>query len=204
MTRESDMKEAAEAAAGESSSAMEKLQNLLLTHGYNGIMRFGRMFRIADDDGSRTLNQEELGEAIHNFGLHLDDEEVGEIFSTMDEDGTGTINYEEFLDKLRPEMTEERKAVVAEAYSVLDESGDGVVTLEDLKDKYDASGHPSVLAGEATEDDILLKFLGRFEGNTKEDGKLTKEEFMDYYSGISKSIDDDDYFVEVVKKAWKL
>lgn len=69
-------------------------------------------------------------------------------------------------------MTEDRVAVVEEAYAKLDETGDGLVTLEDVQDKYDASGHPKVLSGEATEEDILLKFLGRFEGNTKEDGKV--------------------------------
>lgn len=69
-------------------------------------------------------------------------------------------------------MNEDRVAVVEEAFAVLDESGDGVVTLEDVKDKYDASGHPSVLSGAATEDEILTKFLGRFEGNTKEDGTV--------------------------------
>lgn len=76
---------------------------------------------------------------------------------------------------LQPEMTEDRVAVVEEAFGVLDESGDGVVTLEDVKDKYDASGHPRVQSGEATEEEILLKFLGRFEGNTKEDGKVRTE-----------------------------
>ena len=34
--------------------------------------------------------------------------------------------------------------------------------------------------------------------------QVTKEEFLDYYSGVSKSIDEDEYFVEMMKQAWKL
>lgn len=204
MTREEEMKEAALAAAGEAETPTEKLRCLCLSRGYNGIMQFGRLFRIADDDGSHTLNQEELTEALQNFGLELSEEEVAEIFSSMDEDETGTINYDEFLDKLRPEMTEDRQAVVLEAFAKLDESGDGMVTLEDVKTKYDVSRHPKVVSGEMSEDDVLTTFLGRFEGNTKQDGEVTKEEFLEYYSGVSKSIDEDEYFVEMMKLAWKL
>lgn len=69
-------------------------------------------------------------------------------------------------------MTEDRKAVVLEAFAKLDESGDGMVTLEDVKANYDASGHPKVASGEMSEDDILSKFLGRFEGSTKQDGEV--------------------------------
>lgn len=198
------MKEAAAAAADEAESGMDKLRCLLLTRGYNGIMQFGRLFRISDDDGSHTLNQEELTEALNNFGLELSEDEVTEIFSSMDEDGTGSVNYDEFLDKLRPELTEDRTAIVLEAYDKLDQSGDGMVTLEDVKGHYDASNHPKVLAGEMSEDDVLTKFLGRFEGTTKTDGQVTKEEFLEYYSGVSKSIDEDEYFVEMMKSAWKL
>lgn len=60
-----------------------------------------RLFRMSDDDGNRALSQEELTEALQNFGLELSEDEVSEIFSSMDEDGTGSINYDEFLDKLR-------------------------------------------------------------------------------------------------------
>lgn len=60
-----------------------------------------RLFRIADDDGSHTLSQDELAEALQNFGLDLSEDEVAEIFTSMDEDETGSINYDEFLDKLR-------------------------------------------------------------------------------------------------------
>lgn len=59
-----------------------------------------------------------------------------------------------------------------EAYDKLDQSGDGIVTLEDAKEQYDASNHPKVLSGEMSEDDVLTKFLGRFEGTTKHDGKV--------------------------------
>lgn len=31
---------------------------------------------------------------------------------------------------------------------------------------------------------------------------MTKDEFFDYYTGVSKSIDDDDYFVEMMKLVW--
>ena len=68
---------------------------------YPSLLSFCRLFRIADDDGSHTLNLEELTEALQNFGLEVSEDEVGEIFSSMDEDGTGSINYDEFLDKLR-------------------------------------------------------------------------------------------------------
>jgi len=34
--------------------------------------------------------------------------------------------------------------------------------------------------------------------------QVTKEEFINYYSGVSASIDDDQYFVVMMNNAWKL
>ena len=34
--------------------------------------------------------------------------------------------------------------------------------------------------------------------------QVTEEEFMNYYSGLSHSIDDDAYFAEMVTNSWKL
>ncbi|XP_066989028.1 crustacean calcium-binding protein 23-like [Macrobrachium rosenbergii] len=204
MTREDAMKEACAHEAEHAHDPLEKLRCLVLSRGYDSILQFGKMFRRLDEDKSLTLSKEEFMDVLQQFGLDMSSEEFAEIYAAFDEDGTGSINYSEFLDKLRPEMNDARKEVVEEAFAKLDESGDGVVTLDDIRDRYDASHHPKVLSEESTEEEVLLKFLGRFEGGVSEDGKVTKEEFLDYYSGISKSIDDDEYFITVIKNSWKL
>ena len=54
-----------------------------------------------------------------------------------------------------------------------------------------------------TDDEVYLKFLQSF-GDKNKDGKITKAEWNDYYAAISANIDNDDYFVELIRQAWKL
>lgn len=38
----------------------------------------------------------------------------------------------------------------------------------------------------------------------KKDGKVTLNEFYDYYSNVSCSVDNDEYFALIIKNAWNL
>jgi len=50
---------------------------------------------------------------------------------------------------------------------------------------------------------VFLGFLANF-GDKNKDGRITKDEWNDYYAAVSSSIDNDDHFVQLMKTAWKL
>ncbi|VDN13600.1 unnamed protein product [Dibothriocephalus latus] len=74
-----------------------------------------------------------------------------------------------------------------------------------MKGVYNAKSHPKYQNGEWTEQDVFREYLKTFEcGSSDVDGKVTWDEFLNYYSGISASVDDDIYFDLMMRNAYKL
>lgn len=212
---EAAMQEKALKAVTRAVDPVEKLRNLCLSRGSTGILGFGKVFRRMDDDHSGSLSYAEFDKGLRDCGFVGEDgltkQDVQQLFAQFDSDSSGSISYEEFLSSIRPPLNVTRTKLIEAAFAKMDVTKDDQVTLEDLKKVYNVKHSPDYINGKKTEDEILKEFLGRFEQNiarppsaSSGDGILTKEEFLDYYSGVSASIDDDLYFDLMMRKAWKL
>ncbi|CAM0512844.1 unnamed protein product, partial [Fasciola hepatica] len=76
--------------------------------------------------------------------------------------------------------------------------------VHDLKGVYNCKHHPKFINGEKTEDELFYEFLKTFQPENDYDDKVTREEFISYYCGLSASIDNDVYFDLIMRNAYKL
>lgn len=147
---------------------------------------------------------------MEELRLGLTKEDGLRAFAIFDRDHDGTINYEEFLRTLRGAMNQFRQDISMKAFKIMDKDGSGVIDIRDIKGVYNAKKHPLVMQGKKTEDEILFEFLDTFEQhhsenvNDKRDGRVTKDEWIEYYNNISMSIDDDRYFELMMNNAWNM
>ena len=163
-----------------------------------------------DDDGSKTLSEQEFAKACRDFKTGISEENIPTLFNAFDTNRDGTLNIDEFLMAIRGEMNNARLALVKQAFNKIDQDGSGFLDVNDIKDSYRADKHPDVIEGKRTEEQVLIEFLETFEAhlnmrdNTEADGQVSIEEFTEYYKNIASSIDNDDYFALMMNNSWNL
>lgn len=181
----------------------EKFCDIVLKRSDGGLLGLSRNFRIIDRDGDKTLSFQEFKVAMTKFRIGLTPEETKMLFEFYDKDGGGTIDFNEFLKGLRSKLSPMRRALVEQAFIKMDRDGSGKVDYKDLIDHYDLSYHPRVQAGDWTKKQAIEEFLKVFEGDEGNgDGVVTKQEFTDYYVGVSSNIDEDDEFGILMAHNW--
>ena len=176
----------------------------IAARGARTISGISRVYRQLDSfDGNKRVEAPEMVVGLTEAGVEITEEEVTILMAKWDEDCSGDLNFDEFLKGLRGGLSEPRQAVVDQAWAKFDADGSGQITIEDLQNGgYNAAEHPKVQSGEMTEEDVFSEFLGAFGGG--DDGVISKDEWYDYYCGISSNFDTDDQFVQSITNAWGL
>uniref|UniRef100_A0A670YFV7 Calcyphosine like n=1 Tax=Pseudonaja textilis TaxID=8673 RepID=A0A670YFV7_PSETE len=88
---------------------IERLRLQCLARGSAGIKGLGRVFRIMDDNKSRTLDFKEFVKGLHDYAVLIDKDEAEKIFQIFDKDGNGTIDFDEFLLTLRVSFKQQQQ-----------------------------------------------------------------------------------------------
>ena len=62
------------------------------------------------------------------------------------------------------------------------------------------------MEGRKTEQEAYEEFLSTFEvhHSLQPDGNVTLDEWIEYYTNISASIDDDEYFTQMMNSSWNI
>jgi len=183
---------------------LDKLRSQLQSRGAKTIRGLGRSFRAFDSlDGNRKIDRGEFMSGLQENGVDVTAAEANALFGLLDTDNDGTVNFDEFLVGVRGKLNQQRQAMVDKAFLKFDADGSGTITAADLKGVYNCNHHPKVISGEMTEDEVFLEFLQNF-GDKNQDGKISRQEWNDYYAAVSSSVDNDDHFVQLMKQAWGL
>ena len=189
---------------------VQKVRNKLKERGARGFIGFRRVFSIADDNRSLTLDRDEFFKVFRDYRLDVTPEELSMLFNTFDSNGDGNVNFDEFLRHVVGEMNPFRTNLVAQAFHKLDRDGSGFINKYDITGVYDPSNHPDVREGKKSPEEVLSDFLDTFEIHYSamhpgsNDDRVTFDEFKEYYNNISVNIDNDEYFQLMINNAWKL
>jgi Ca2+-binding EF-hand superfamily protein len=101
-------------------------------------------------------------------------------------------------------MNKKRRNLVLLAFDVLDKDGSGELDLADMMAVYDVSSHPEFKSKKKTKEQILREMIDVFDVGGEKDGKVTKQEFLNYYQQISAGIENDTYFELMIRNAWHI
>jgi Ca2+-binding EF-hand superfamily protein len=200
------------AANANEAKILSHIQAKIAARGARGISGIGKKFKIADDNGNKTLDAGEFKKAMHDFRIGLSDPQVGIAFKIFDRDGSGEISYDEFLRSIRGEMNAGRVALAKKAYTIMDSDKSGQLDINDIRQTYNAKQHPDVKSGKKSEEEVLGEFLDTFEDHycdmagqaDSRDGIITMPEWIEYYNNVSMSIDNDEYFELMMNNTWNL
>ncbi|KAM3138196.1 hypothetical protein pb186bvf_009659 [Paramecium bursaria] len=183
---------------------LKRVRDSLNARGTKTIRGLGILFRNFSNLGDRrTIDRNELKVGLAEVGVQLSWNEVDILFAAMDRDKSGAIDFDEFLVGIRGQLNPTRKAIVDAVFRKMDKDGGGYISQDEIAIYYNAKLHPKVKGGQMTEKDVFEEFLVHF-GDVDHDGKLYYQEWVDYYSAVSASIDNDEHFVLLMKTAWKM
>lgn len=167
-----------------------------------GYIALQRAFR-AVNDGTNYVPLSVFIRVAKDLGLSLTDPECRVVFEYFNRKGDGLMDCRAFFECVRPPLSRDRRALVDTAFRCLDREEKGAIDASLIVSQYDPTGHPDVFLGLKSPEAVMADLMDTFDMGGALQGKVTREEFVEYYSNLGASIDNEDYFELMLIHAWK-
>lgn len=193
----------------QSKNAFNILKENLISQGLDGIFNLYKQFKLYDHDNIKQLLYGDFCNALTNCNINMNNSLMMEIFKMFDINNSNYINYIEIIKAIKGDIPKQRLTIILKAFEKLDYYNSGITTLSEIKSMFNTKNHPDVLYNNKTEEEIYKEFIETFEQHHNllkgyRDKRVSKDEFIDYYSFVSLCIDDDSYFEAILSSTWKL
>ena len=189
-------------------SLLMKIKNKIHTN--NGITFYVFAKKLKLYEVNNKINLTDLIQIFKEMKLDLTENDIKNFFLIIDYNQMKFIDVNDIIKIIKGQMNQQRKILVMNKFNIIDKTQKGEVNTNFLKIMYknNAKYHPDVIQGTKTEDAKYNQFRQTLELfldiNKILNEILTKEQFIDYYSGISASISDDKYFEDILNAIWDL
>jgi Ca2+-binding EF-hand superfamily protein len=194
----------------EGESALNILKDIIYQRGTRGILGMRRSFMIDDEDNAHILTFESFYKYINNFLIPLSRNQAIALFKLYDKKNAGEIIYDNLINEIVGNLSDERKYLINLAYEKIS-GGKEAININVMRNKFYPAGHPDVVVGRRTEQEVLSEFLDNMDyhfnllnqGRNDEE-EITNQDFIDFYRYISVGIISDGDFKKIINGVWSL
>ena len=201
--------------------SLVKFRKLLVSLGTKSIFRFQKMLSIYDRDNSGFISFDNFYTIFQSNYIDIPLVDIKSIFGLFDNNNNEKqinsaseykIKYDLLLKSIIGNISIKRRALIQKVFDSFNKDKNGKILISDMKNRFNPSRHPDVLKGSKTENKILGEFLDFLEifreyYNNLHGGytfNIGFQEFLEFYSEISLSIEDDKDFENLLINCWDL
>ena len=98
-------------------------------------------------------------------------------------------------------MSLNRKQLLLTVFERMDQGDMGYIPIQTVLENFDFASHPGVAEGNMRKEEAVTEFIESCGEGDRAGGTVKWFEFVNYFSGLSLSIEDDDYFELMIRNA---
>jgi Ca2+-binding EF-hand superfamily protein len=141
--------------------------------------------------------------------LDINPDDIINLYACLDYTQTGKVSTDEILRIISGDIDEKRKISIISKFAEMDKNKTGYLPISLIKKVFNAKFHPDCFLGKKPENEVQDEFMFTFEvfcflkglGNDQE---ISFRDFVEYYTPISASIENDNYFDDILLGSWNI